>query len=117
MVAGKYPDLKPKYLEAFSRSSFAAMMNYYRANYPVGPNAPTSLAPPNFPKIAVPLMVIHGMKDTALLSMGHDDTWDQASQDTTILMIPTAGHFVQHDAADLVDRSIRSWLDMRRPAK
>ena len=117
MVSGGYPDLKPAYLEAFKRSSFAAMMNYYRANYPVGPNAATSLAPPNFPKIAVPLMVIHGMKDTALLSMGHNDTWDQASQDTTVLMIPTAGHFVQHDAADLVDRSIRSWLDMRQPAK
>jgi pimeloyl-ACP methyl ester carboxylesterase len=118
MVAGGYPDLKPSYLEAFKRSSFAAMMNYYRANYPVGANAPPKDAPPpSFPKISVPLMVIHGMKDPALLSMGHDDTWDQASADTTILMIPTAGHFVQHDAADLVDRSIRSWLDMRRPAK
>jgi len=117
MVAGSHPDLKPKYLEAFSKSSFAAMMNYYRANYPVGDNAPpANAAPPSFPKITVPVLVIHGMKDTALLAMGHDDTWDQVSKDTTILMIPDAGHFVQHDAADLVDKSIRSWLDIRKPA-
>jgi pimeloyl-ACP methyl ester carboxylesterase len=111
------PEMKPKYVEAFKKSSFAAMMNYYRANYPTGANPPTSLAPANFPKIAVPLLVIHGMKDTALLSMGHNDTWDQAAKDTTLLMIPTANHFVQQDAADLVNGTIRSWLDARRPAK
>lgn len=116
-VAGRDATLKAQYIEAFSRSSFAAMMNYYRANYPVGNNALSTILPANYPKIAVPLLVIHGMKDTALLSLGHNDTWDQASQDTTLLMIPTAGHFVQHDAADLVNKTIRSWLDLRRPAK
>lgn len=117
LVAGRDTTLKPQYVEAFNRSSFAAMMNYYRANYPVGNNALGAILPASYPKIAVPLLVIHGMKDTALLSMGHNDTWDQASQDTTLLMIPTAGHFVQHEAADLVNKSIRSWLDLRRPAK
>ena len=28
------------------------------------------------------------------------------------LMAPNAGHFVQHDAADLVDGTIRAWLDL-----
>lgn len=116
-VAGRDTTLKPQYVEAFNRSSFAAMMNYYRANYPVGNNTLSAILPATYPKIAVPLLVIHGMKDTALLSTGHNDTWDQAAQDTTLLMIPTAGHFVQHDAADLVNKSIRSWLDLRRPAK
>jgi pimeloyl-ACP methyl ester carboxylesterase len=109
------PEMKPKYVEAFGKSSFAAMMNYYRANYPVGNNAPTTLLPPNFPKIAVPLLVIHGMKDQALLSAGHNDTWEQAAKDTTLLMIPDANHFVQHDAAPLVNKTIRSWLDARQP--
>jgi pimeloyl-ACP methyl ester carboxylesterase len=110
MVAGRDPEMKPKYLEAFSRSSFAGMMNYYRANYPSAPdpNAPA----PTFPKINVPVLVIHGMKDRALLSMGHNDTWDQVAQDTTLLMVPEANHFVQHDAADLVNGTIRSWLDL-----
>jgi epoxide hydrolase 4 len=111
------PEMKAKYVEAFKQSSFAGMMNYYRANYPVGANAPPANAPPpNFPKIAVPLLVIHGMKDQALLSSGHNDTWEQAAKDTTLLMIPDANHFVQQDAADLVNGTIRSWLDARRPA-
>lgn len=104
------PAEKPKYVEAFKRSSFAGMMNYYRANYP---SAPDPNAPPQvFPKINVPVLVIHGMKDQALLSMGHNDTWDQISKDTTLLMVPNANHFVQHDAPDLVDGTIRAWLDL-----
>jgi pimeloyl-ACP methyl ester carboxylesterase len=108
------PAEKAKYVEAFGKSSFAGMMNYYRANYPSAPdpNAPA----PTFPKIGAPLLVIHGMKDTALLSMGHNDTWDQISKDTTMLMVPDANHFVQHDAPDLVNGTIRSWLDLH-PAK
>jgi pimeloyl-ACP methyl ester carboxylesterase len=105
------PEAKAKYVAAFKQSSFAGMMNYYRANYPSAPDA--NAPAPNFPKINVPVLVIHGMKDTALLSMGHNDTWDQVGKDTTVLMIPDANHFVQHDAAALVNGSIRSWLDMR----
>jgi hypothetical protein len=29
-------------------------------------------------------------------------------------MIPTAGHFVQHDAEALVDRTVKDWLNERR---
>ena len=104
------PAEKAKYVEAFKRSSFAGMMNYYRANYPSAPdpNAPV----PTFPKINVPVLVIHGMKDQALLSMGHNDTWDQVSKDTTLLMVPDANHFVQHDSPVLVNGTIRAWLDL-----
>jgi len=63
----------------------------------------------------VPLLVVHGMKDQALLASGHSGTWDYVAKDSTILMVPEAGHFVQHDAADLVNGTIRNWLDMRRP--
>ncbi len=106
-------DMKPKYVEAFKRSSFAAMMNYYRANYPDGANAPApGAAPEEHPKINVPVLVIHGMKDTALLSAGHNNTWEHIGKDTTMLMVPDAGHFVQHDAETLVNAQIRSWLDL-----
>jgi pimeloyl-ACP methyl ester carboxylesterase len=54
------------------------------------------------------------MKDTALNAAGHSGTWNHVTADTTILMIPTAGHFVQHDAAPLVDRTVRDWLNARR---
>ena len=112
------PEMHAKYLEAFRRSSFSAMMNYYRANYPktIGPGAKRPFVPDNPPQIPVPLLVIHGMKDTALLAVGHAGTWEKASKDTTIMMIPDAGHFVQQDAPELVNGTIRNWLDLRRKA-
>jgi pimeloyl-ACP methyl ester carboxylesterase len=109
----KDPKEKPLYVEAFKRSDFAAMMNYYRANYPRGVGE-TAGAPPKPPQIKVPVLVIHGMKDTALNAAGHAGTWNYVDADTTILMIPGAGHFVQHDAQDLVDRTVRDWLNERR---
>lgn len=108
------PAARAGYVEAFQRSSFAAMMNYYRANYPDGANAPPEGAPPPaLPKLNAPLLVIHGMKDTALLASGHSGTWEYVGKDSTILMIPDAGHFVQHDAADLVNETIDEWLELR----
>jgi pimeloyl-ACP methyl ester carboxylesterase len=109
----KDPKEKAGYVEAFKRSDFGAMMNYYRANYPKGVGD-TAAQPPPAPPINVPVLVIHGMKDTALNAAGHNGTWDHVTADTTILMIPTAGHFVQHDAQDLVDRTVKDWLNERR---
>jgi pimeloyl-ACP methyl ester carboxylesterase len=105
------PAAKPGYIEAFKRSDFTAMLNYYRANYPkdVGGSAP----PPPLAPIKASVLVIHGMKDTALNAAGHSGTWDHVEADTTILMIPGAGHFVQHDAGAMVNRTIRDWLDAR----
>lgn len=110
----KDPAEKPLYVEAFKRSDFAAMLNYYKANYPKDIGSPNAPPPPELPPIKVPVLVIHGMKDTALNAAGHAGTWDHVTADTTILMIPTAGHFVQHDAEALVDRTVKDWLDARR---
>lgn len=109
-VAGSDPEAVKKYTEAFGRSSFAGMMNYYRANYPGEPKPGEK--PVVYPMIDVPTLVIHGMKDTALLSMGHNDTWDHITKDTTLLMIPDSGHFIQKDAPDLLAAQVRSWLDI-----
>lgn len=111
----KDPAEKPGYIEAFKRSDFAAMMNYYRANYPrsIGEEVPVARADPA-DVVKCPVLVIHGLKDQALLAAGHSGTWDHVAEDTTILMVPTAGHWVQHDAEALVDRTIRDWLDQRR---
>ncbi len=121
MLAGFHPYLKPaekaEMVEAFKRSDFAAMMNYYRANYPRGVGSqvqPTAVAGAGTPPVKVPVLVIHGMKDTALNAAGHSGTWDHVTADTTILMIPTATHWVQHDAEALVNRTIKDWLAQRR---
>lgn len=107
------PAAKPGYVEAFKRSDFAAMMNYYRANYPRGVGE-TAAPPPAPPRIKVPVLVIHGMKDTALNAAGHSGTWNHVDADTTVVMFPNAAHFVQHDAAAQVNRTIRDWLDARK---
>lgn len=109
----KDPKEKPGYVEAFKRSDFAAMMNYYRANYPRGVGE-SAAPPPAPPRIKVPVLVIHGMKDTALNAAGHAGTWNYVDADTTLVMAPTAGHFVQHDAEALVNRTVRDWLNARR---
>jgi len=110
------PAAKPGYIEAFKRSDFAAMMNYYRANYPRGSGeqtqVPATMQVSN--RVKVPVLVIHGMKDTALNAAGHAGTWNFVDADTTIVMIPTAAHFVQHDAEALVNKTVRSWLDERK---
>jgi pimeloyl-ACP methyl ester carboxylesterase len=100
---------RAKYVEAYKRSDFTAMLNYYRANYP----RTTAGTLPPLPHIKVPVLVIHGMKDQALNAKGHSGTWDWVDADTTLLMIPNAGHFVQYEAAPLVNRTIRDWLDAR----
>jgi pimeloyl-ACP methyl ester carboxylesterase len=109
----KDPQAKPGYVEAFKRSDFGAMMNYYRANYPKGAGAALGAAP-SFPPVKAPVLIIHGMQDTALNAAGHNGAWEHVQADTTILMVPMAGHFVQHDAESLVNRTIRDWLNERR---
>jgi epoxide hydrolase 4 len=109
----KDPAEKPGYVAAFRRSDFGSMMNYYRANYPSGTGEAVAPAPA-YPPIKVPVLVIHGMKDTALNAAGHNGTWEHVQGDTTILMVPNAGHFVQHDAEKLVNATIRDWLNERR---
>ena len=58
----------------------------------------------------MPVLMIHGLNDTALLAGALNNTWDYLAQDLTLVTIPGAAHFVQQDAADLVTRSIKMWL-------
>ena len=104
----KDPDAKAKYVEAFKRSSIPAMLNYYKANYPREPYQ-EDMSP--VVKVRGPVLMFHGLNDTALLSPALNGTWDWVEKDLTLVTIPGAGHFVQQDAADLVTRSMRAWLD------
>jgi pimeloyl-ACP methyl ester carboxylesterase len=102
------PEAKPKYLEAFQRSSIKGMLNYYKRNYPKQPYEEDSSP---LVKTQMPVLMIHGLKDTALLSDALNNTWDWMGKDLTLVTVPDAGHFVQQDAADLVTRAMRSWLE------
>ena len=101
-----------KYVQAFQQSSFAAMLAYYKQNYPRSTSS--TAAPPQAPQLDVPLLVFHGLQDTALHSDGLNNTWDWNDQDTTIVSAPTANHFVQQDAAELVTSTMKWWLNARK---
>lgn len=114
------PDAKERYVAAFERSDFEGMLNYYKANYPKPPAgtsgqaAPTGLAGPDMPNVGCPVLMFHGLEDTALLPGALAGTWDWVDADLTLVTVPGASHFVQQDASDLVSTTMRDWL-LRRP--
>lgn len=104
------PEARKRYVEAFERSDFTAMLNYYKANYPriePGSEAP---AAPALPKATMPVLMFHGLDDQALLPGALNDTWEWLEKDLTLVTIPGAGHFVQQDASDLVTKTTKWWL-------
>ena len=108
----KDPAARKRYVEAFQRSDFDAMLNYYKRNYPATSGADAPAAPP-FPKVKAPVLMFHGLNDQALHSDGLSGTWNWVEKDLTLVTIPGAGHFVQQDAAELVTSTMRSWLEAR----
>ena len=110
------PAAKERYVAAFEQSDFEAMLNYYKANYPrppepgTAPAAGTALAGPDTPNVRCPVLMFHGLDDTALLPGALAGTWNWIDADLTLVTIPGAGHFVQQDAAELVSSTMRDWL-------
>jgi len=103
----KDPEAKKKYIEAFNRSDFEAMLNYYKRNYPREPYKEDTSP---VVKIKMPVLIIHGLEDWALLAPALNNTWEWLEKDLTLVTIPGAGHFVQQDASEMVTRSMVMWL-------
>lgn len=101
------PQARKKYVEAFRRSSIKAMLNYYKANYPREPYADDKR---EFPKVKCPVLMFHGLKDQYLLPGALDGTWKWVEQELTLVTIPSAAHFVQQDASELVTKRMVKWL-------
>ena len=104
------PAAHAKYLEAFQRSDIEAMLNYYKANYPREPYTEDTSP---LVKVQAPVLMFHGLKDTALLAGALNNTWDWLDKDLTLVTVPNAGHWVQADASDLVSKTMKWWLAMR----
>jgi len=104
------PEAHAKYLEAFQRSDIEAMLNYYKANYPREPYTEDTSP---LVKVQAPVLMFHGLKDTALLAGALNNTWDWLDKDLTLVTVPNAGHWVQADASDLVSKTMKWWLAMR----
>ena len=101
------PQAREKYIEAFRRSDFEAMLNYYKRNYPREPYVEDASP---LVKVKCPVLMIHGLDDWALLPGALNDTWNWLEKDLTLVTVPGAGHFVQQDATDLVNRTMKMWL-------
>jgi pimeloyl-ACP methyl ester carboxylesterase len=111
LVARGDADLEARYRTAFESSSFDAMMNYYRRNYPREPYAEGALG---LPKVRCPVLQFHGLDDWALLPGALDGTWEHLEKDWTLVTLPGTGHWAHHEQAELVTETIRWWLAMRR---
>jgi len=103
----KDKDARKRYVEAFERSSIEGMLNYYKANFP---SEPYTEAVAELPNVTCPVLMFHGLSDTALLPGALNGTWNWIDNELTLITIPKAGHFVQQDAADVVTRRMVSWL-------
>jgi pimeloyl-ACP methyl ester carboxylesterase len=103
------PEVKKKYVEAFERSDLEAMLNYYKRNFAKKDSAAVQPGR-DYPKVKAPVLIIYGLKDKYVLASGLNNTWEWLGKGLTLVTIPEAGHFVQHDAADLVTRTIQQWL-------
>lgn len=101
------PAAKARYVAALERSSLEGMLNYYKANYPRPPYAPPQQ---EMPPVKCPVLLIHGLKDRALLPPALNGTWDWVDNELTLVTIPGADHWVQHDAADRVTQTMLDWL-------
>jgi len=98
------------YIEAFKRSDFEAMLNYYKQNYPRPPYKENTSP---IVKVKMPVLMFHGLDDKALLPGALNDTWQWLEKDLTLVTIPGADHFVQQDAAQKVSRTMKLWLKLQ----
>jgi epoxide hydrolase 4 len=97
---------RKKYVQAFQRSAIEGMVSYYKANYPRPPYAEAGNCPP----VQCPVLMFHGLDDPYLLPGALNDTWRWLEKDLTLVTVPKAGHWVHHDAADLVTKRMVNWL-------
>ena len=108
------PVARARYVKAFERSDFEAMLNYYVANYPREPYADIPL-----PNVQAPVLIMHGLDDPFLLAAAHNSTWNWVDAPVTLVTVPGVGHFIHQDASSLVTRTIEQWLSsqLERPQR
>jgi len=105
------PKVRARYVDAFSRSSAKGMLDYYRAAFGSLNTAPGQNE--EWPKLTMPVLQFHGLRDKAVDKDGLRDTWNWINADYTLVTLPNSDHWVQRDAADLVSRTMLWWLKSR----
>jgi pimeloyl-ACP methyl ester carboxylesterase len=109
-LSGGDQELQSAYEQAFGRSSFDSMMNYYRANYPRDPYTSGPFA--ELPEVKAPVLQFHGLTDTALLPNALNNTWDFLASDWTLVTIPGVSHWPHHAVPEKVSNMMKAWLEL-----
>ncbi len=103
------------YIEEWSQpGALTAMLNWYRASplqVPAmdAPLASTAFLDRPFPALTMPVLVIWGLRDEALLPCQLDGL-DQHIDNLTIVRVEDAGHFVPWESPDAVNSAMLTWL-------
>ena len=85
--------------------AMTAMINYYRANAPRLGGADKTLTR----KIETPTLMIWGEND-AFLDVGLTEGYGPYVSDFTLKRLPGVSHWVQQEAADVVNRQMAEWM-------
>lgn len=104
-----------QYLAEWSQpGALTAMLNWYRAARLFVPPTALTLPVPDrllqrVPGIAIPTLVVWGMRDPALLPVQLDGL-DRLVDDLAIVRLPEAGHFIPWEAPGEVALALRAFL-------
>lgn len=112
----KIPDAERRaYLDDWAQpGALTAMLNWYRASAIEVPEPGEKARRPvwtmaPFPKLAMPVLVVWGMKDKALLPVQLEGLHDLVA-DLRLVVEPDAGHFIPWEKPELVTSAIRDFL-------
>lgn len=92
-----------------------AMLNWYRASPIIVPAMdepfalPAGWAPPPFPPLAIPTLVIWALDDKAL-PPGNLEGMDAIIPDLKLVKVPDCGHFVPWESPDAVNAALDAFL-------
>ena len=106
---------KRQYIAEWSQpGTFTAMLNWYRASPLIVPPPGVTLPLPDFllrlsKRVAIPTLVVWGMKDPALLPVQLDGL-RAVVDDVQIVRIPEAGHFAPWEAPEEVAGALAPFL-------
>lgn len=108
-------DDKAAYIDEWSQpGALTGMLNWYRASpmqvpAPDAPAVSTPFLDAPFPRLTMPVLVIWGMQDEALLPCQLDGL-DAHIADLTIIRVADAGHFIPWEQPEAVTKAMRGWL-------
>jgi pimeloyl-ACP methyl ester carboxylesterase len=110
------PAERAEYIAEWSQPGvFNAMLNWYRAAAVMVPPPSVTVPLPDFllrafPKVAVPTLVVWGLRDKALLPLQLEGL-ETLVERLTIVRVEDAGHFLPWEKPEAVAAPLRSFLD------